>query len=99
MLDSGTRPACSPANRPTVSCVNHRPGPRASAPSRRARAGRVWLPRALGGRWCGAHGQALDRLDAAAQRLHAVRQGFAALPVDDGVPAQAPARVAIDAAS
>ena len=65
----------------------------------RALTGRLWLPPDLAARWCGAHRQTLDTLDAAAQRLHAVHQGFAALPVDDGVPAQAPARVAIDAAS
>ena len=64
-----------------------------------ALAGRLWLPPDLSARWCGAHQQTLDALDAAAQRLRAVHQGFAALPVDECAPAQAPDRVAIDAAS
>jgi len=61
-----------------------------------ALAGRLWVPPDLGDRWRGAHRQTLDTLDTAAQRLHAVRQAFAALPVDEQVPAQAPAVVAID---
>ncbi len=64
-----------------------------------ALAGRLWLPPDLAARWCGAHRQTLDTLDAATQRLQAVREGFAALPVDEWVPAQTPAGVAIDAGS
>ncbi|MDP1649241.1 MAG: AAA family ATPase [Rubrivivax sp.] len=62
-----------------------------------ALAGRLWLPPELAARWCDVHRQTLDTLDAAAQRLHAAREGFAALPVDEWVPARAPAVVAFDA--
>ncbi len=59
-----------------------------------ALAGRLWVPPDLAGRWCDAHRQTLAGLDAADQRLRAVRQAFAGLPVDEQVPPQAP--VAID---
>lgn len=60
-----------------------------------ALAGRLWVPPDLAARWRGAHRQTLDALDAAAQRLHSVRDGFAALPVDDRVSAPTPALVAV----
>ncbi|MEN9631091.1 MAG: hypothetical protein RJA10_4319 [Pseudomonadota bacterium] len=52
--------------------------------------GRLWLPPELAGAWCGAHRQTLATADALAQRLQSVRQGFAALKVDDRLPAVAP---------
>lgn len=62
-------------------------------------AGRLWLPPDLATRWCGAHEATRDVAQALAGRLAAVRAGFAALKVDDGLtPAVPPApRMAADA--
>ena len=57
---------------------------------------RLWLPPALVARWADAQLQAQDRLDAVAQRLAACRAGFAALPLDDALPADVPRPVAVD---
>lgn len=57
-------------------------------------AGRLWLPPELAARWCGAHEATRDGAQALADRLAAVRAGFAALKVDDGLPAQVPPPVA-----
>jgi MoxR-like ATPase len=53
-------------------------------------AGRLWLPPEFAQRWLGAHDQTLQRLDELAARLAAGRAGFAALPVDDELPAITP---------
>jgi len=64
--------------------------------------GRIWLPPALAGRLLDAHAQTLAVLDALLARLQSARSGFAALPVGEGMPANAsasasaPAAVAID---
>ncbi len=59
--------------------------------------GRVWLPPALAARWQGAHAQTLAVLDTLAATLARTRAGFAALPVDDTLPALAPDPVALEA--
>jgi MoxR-like ATPase len=58
---------------------------------------RLWLPPALADGWLGAHRQTLATLAAFSDRLAATRAGFAAHPVDDGLPAVAPAPVALAA--
>jgi MoxR-like ATPase len=58
--------------------------------------GRIWLPPALASRLLGAHAQTLAVLDGLLARLQSVRHGFAQLPVDGGLPATAPAPVAIE---
>jgi MoxR-like ATPase len=60
-------------------------------------AGRLWLPPALAARMLGAHAQTLATLHALRLRLRAVREGFAALPLDDALPADLPAPVALAA--
>ena len=59
--------------------------------------GRVWLPPALAARWQGSHVQTLAVLDTLAATLERTRAGFAALPVDDTLPALAPDPVALEA--
>ena len=59
--------------------------------------GRVWLPPALAARWLGAHAQTLAVLDGLLATLARTREGFAALPVDDTLPAVEPAPVALPA--
>lgn len=59
-------------------------------------AGRLWLPPALAGRWLGAHRALLDALAGLAARLAATRAGFAALPQDAALPADAPTPVRLD---
>ncbi len=54
-------------------------------------AGRLWLPPELAARWCGAHEATRAAAQALADRLAAVRAGFAALKVDDRLPPQVPA--------
>ena len=54
-------------------------------------AGRLWLPPELVARWCGAHEATRDSAQALADRLAAVRAGFAALKVDDSLPPEVPA--------
>jgi MoxR-like ATPase len=61
--------------------------------------GRLWIPPQLAGRWAEANAQSLARLDALLARLRTAREGFAALPVDAGLPATEPARVALDEAA
>ena len=56
---------------------------------------RLWLPPALAARWVGAQQQALQHLDALAQRLADCRAGFAALPQDAASPAAVPEPVTI----
>jgi MoxR-like ATPase len=73
-------------------------GHRADAASRGADlqqrlAGRLLLPPALAARWLEAHAQTLAVLDTLLARLQAVRDGFAALPVDDQTGADPPAPV------
>ena len=58
---------------------------------------RVWLPPALAARWLGAHAQTLAVLDGLLATLARTREGFAALPVDDTLPAVEPAPVALPA--
>lgn len=57
-------------------------------------AGRVWVPPPLAARWTGAHAHTAAVRRALLQRLDAVRDGFASLPVDDTLPATEPAAVA-----
>ncbi len=52
--------------------------------------GRLWLPPGLAQRLNGAHAQTLATLRALLQRLGECRAGFAALPVDEQLPALAP---------
>lgn len=59
-----------------------------------ALAGRLWVPPPLAARWTGAHAHTAAVRRALLQRLAAVRDGFAALPVDDTLPATEPAAVA-----
>jgi MoxR-like ATPase len=61
-------------------------------------AGRLWLPPALADGWLDAHRQTLATLATLQQRLAATRGGFAALPLDEALPALAPAPVRLDAA-
>jgi MoxR-like ATPase len=56
----------------------------------RALAGRIWLPPALRDQLDGAYARAIARLDEFALRLQAAREGFAALPLKDAEPAEAP---------
>lgn len=58
---------------------------------------RLWLPPALADGWLGAHRQTLATLAGFSDRLAATRAGFAAHPVDEGLPAVAPAPVALAA--
>ena len=54
-------------------------------------AGRFWLPPQTAAAWCSAHQATHDAAAALAARLMAVRAGFAALKVDDGLPPEVPA--------
>ncbi|MFO1339123.1 MAG: AAA family ATPase [Burkholderiaceae bacterium] len=56
---------------------------------------RWWLPPSRAARWTGAHAESLARLDALLARLGQARAGFAALPVDEALPAVAPVPVAV----
>lgn len=58
-------------------------------------AGRLWLPPADATRWRAAHAHTLAVLDALRARLAALRAGFAALPVDDSLPARVPPPIAV----
>ncbi len=58
--------------------------------TRRALAGRVWLPPMLAADWCAAQAATLQRLDGFVQRLRATRQGFAELPLDSASHEPAP---------
>ncbi len=60
-------------------------------------AGRLWLPPGFVARWQGAHAQTLGVLQALQASLARTRDGFAAMPVDDTLPAVAPAPVALEA--
>jgi len=60
----------------------------------RRMAGRLWLPPTLATGWLGAHGQTLATLQGLQARLATTRAGFATLPVDDRLPAVAPAPLA-----
>ena len=51
---------------------------------------RLWLPPELVARWCGAHEGTLASAEVLAARLAAARQGFAALRVDETLPASVP---------
>lgn len=53
-------------------------------------AGRLWLPPALAARWTGALAHTAAVLRALLARAEAARAGFAALPLDDALPAVAP---------
>ncbi len=60
-------------------------------------AGRLWLPPGFVARWQGAHAQTLAVLGALRGTLERTRAGFATMPVDDTLPAVAPAPVALEA--
>ncbi len=60
-------------------------------------AGRLWLPPELVQRWLDGPDQTLLRLADLGSRLALTRAGFAALPVDDTLPALAPAKPALEA--
>jgi MoxR-like ATPase len=53
-------------------------------------AGRLWLPPELADAWCGAHRATLAVADELLARLAGTRAGFAALRVDETLPALAP---------
>jgi len=57
-------------------------------------AGRLWLPPELAQSLTATHQHTLALLDALLARLHATRAGFAALPIDDELPAVEPAPIA-----
>lgn len=57
--------------------------------------GRLWLPPELADAWCSAHQHTLAQAQALAARLAAIRAGFAALRIDDTLPATEPAPVAL----
>ncbi|MFO1328959.1 MAG: AAA family ATPase [Rubrivivax sp.] len=59
--------------------------------------GRLWLPPELAARWCGAHQRTLAVAQGLAARLAATREGFAALRVDDTLPAAEPAPLVLEA--
>jgi MoxR-like ATPase len=52
--------------------------------------GRLWLPPELAARWTDAHRLTRDTAQALIDRLQPVRAGFAALKVDERLPAEAP---------
>ena len=58
---------------------------------------RLWVPPGLAAGWLGAHQQTLATLAGFQARLAATRAGFASHPVDDGLPAQAPAPIVLAA--
>ena len=60
-------------------------------------AGRIWLPPDLAEALCGTHAATLAVLDGLLSRLYAVRTGFAALPLDESLPAQVPAPIPLAA--
>jgi len=60
--------------------------------------GRLWLPPALAAQLLGAHAQTAQTLRELHARLAACRAGFAALPLDDSLPAHTPAPVTLQAA-
>jgi hypothetical protein len=60
-------------------------------------AGRLWLPPELAQHLLGNRRATLAQLEGLLQRLADVRGGFAALPVDEQLPQQAPDPVAIGA--
>ncbi len=62
-----------------------------------ALAGRVWLPPSLAAQLTGQRRHTIAVLDALLARLEAVHAGFAALPVDETLPAVAPEPIAIGA--
>lgn len=57
---------------------------------RAALAPRLWLPPALAARWLAAHARTAAVRQALLDRVQATREGFAALPVDDALPALPP---------
>lgn len=57
---------------------------------------RLWIPPHLAGRWNAAHAESLERLQALLARLQQARAGFAELPVDEALPAIAPAPVPLE---
>jgi len=63
----------------------------------RALAGRVWLPPSLAARLLDNRRHTLAVLEALLARLAAVREGFAALPLDEALPAIAPEPIAVGA--
>jgi MoxR-like ATPase len=65
--------------------------------TRRALAGRVWLPPTLAAEWCNAQAATLQRLDEFVVRLQATRQGFAELPLDASSHDPAPQPVPLSA--
>ncbi len=65
--------------------------------TRRALAGRVWLPGALAADWGATQAATLQRLDGFVHRLQATRQGFAALPLDGSGHEHAPQPVPLSA--
>lgn len=75
----------------------HRPVAAALQALRQRLAGRLWVPPERAACWCAAHEQTLQTLDGLLARLDAVRQAFAALPVDpaldDAVPPAPPVAV------
>ena len=63
-----------------------------------ALATRLWMPASLVQGLLGAHLQTLQTLALLIARLQHSRAGFAALPVDDGLPDAAPAAIELDTA-
>ena len=59
---------------------------------------RLWLPPSLAQGWLGAHQQTLSTLAGLQARLADTRDGFAAHPVDEQLPATAPPPVVLEAA-
>jgi hypothetical protein len=63
----------------------------------RALAGRVWLPPSLAATLTGNRCRTIATLESLLTRLAQVREGFAALPVDEALPQQTPEPIAIGA--
>ena len=63
----------------------------------RALAGRVWLPPSLAATLTGNRRRTIATLESLLTRLAQVREGFAALPVDEALPQQTPEPIAIGA--
>jgi MoxR-like ATPase len=63
----------------------------------RALDGRVWLPPSLAATLTGNRRRTIGTLEALLARLAQVREGFAALPVDEALPQQTPEPIAIGA--
>ncbi|MDP4299548.1 hypothetical protein [Leptothrix discophora] len=59
---------------------------------------RIWLPPALAEGWLAERGRTIDALAALGDQLLVLRDGYAALPLDEGLDTPAPQPIAFGAA-